>query len=397
MASSRRHFLQYLAQTSESPYLIDADRAQGIYIYGPGGERYVDLVSGVSVSNLGHGHPAVKDAVKEQVERYMHLHVYGELIQEPQVNLARKLAEILPSSLNCTYFVNSGSEAIEGALKLARRYTGRYRMIAFRNAYHGGTAGALSVMGDEDLRNAYRPLPPGVTLLDFNDFEGLDGIDDSIACVLIEPIQGEAGIILPENGFLEDLYKRCKQTGALLVFDEVQVAFGRTGKMFAFEHTGVVPDILVLAKALGGGLPLGAFIAASEIMKVLSQDPALGHITTFGGHPVSCAAGLASLEVLLESDLIAGSEEKGRRFRDLISHPLVREIRGMGLYYAVELGDRLKIRDFLRVSVEQGIISDSFLFHETAFRISPPLTITGIEIEEVKTSLRRVLDLLAKE
>ena len=394
MTSNRQLFLRHLAQTSDSPYLLEVERAEGIYLYGPDGKAYIDLVSGVSVSNLGHGHPAVLKAVREQIDHYMHLHVYGELVQRPQVELAARLNESLPEKLDCTYFVNSGSEAIEGALKLSRRYTGRYRTIAFRNAYHGSTAGALSVMGNEDMKTAFRPIPPGTVLLEFNDFRGLEEIDDSIACVMMEPIQGEGGIVLPEKGFLEEVQERCSRAGALLVFDEVQTAFGRTGSLWAFEHWNVVPDILVLAKALGGGMPLGAFITSSEIMEVLQHDPVLGHITTFGGHPVSCAAGLASLDILLKEDWIRQSPEKEKLFRKHLDHPSIQEIRGMGLYLAVELGDAGKIRRFMKAAIENGIVSDSFLFHETAFRVSPPLIISPEQIEEVCSRLNILLDQL---
>lgn len=394
MYTNRQLFLQFLAQTSDSPYLLEIERAEGIYLFSPEGKTYIDLVSGVSVSNLGHGNPRILKAIREQIDRYTHLHVYGEIIQQPQVELAKKLSENLPENLDCTYFVNSGSEAVEGALKLARRYTGRFRCIAFRNAYHGSTAGALSVMGDESLKNAYRPIIPGTTFLDFNDFDSLDEIDPTTACVIMEPIQGEAGIILPQKGFLEEVRDRCSRAGALMIFDEVQTAFGRTGKLFAFEHWNVVPDVLVLAKALGGGMPLGAFIASYEIMKVLRSDPMLGHITTFGGHPVSCAAGLASLKVLLNEDWMGQEAEKERLFRKYLNHSAIHEIRGMGLYLAVELGDAAKIRKFMKLAIEEGIISDSFLFHDTAFRISPPLIISPEQIREVCGQITGLLERL---
>lgn len=394
MATAQELFLKYLAQTSDSPYLIEIEKAEGIYLYGPDGKQYVDLVSGVSVSNMGHAHPDVLNAVHHQLDRYMHLHVYGEIIQKPQVELAQLLGMNLPESLGCTYFVNSGSEAIEGALKLARRYTGRYRTLSFRNAYHGSTAGALSVQGGEEFKNAYRPTPPGISFMDFNDFRGLDKIDESIACVLLEPIQGEGGIVLPEDGFLEDIRERCSRTGALMVLDEVQTAFGRTGKLFAFEHWDLIPDILVLAKALGGGMPLGAFIASGEIMKTLRSDPVLGHITTFGGHPVSCAAGLASLQLLLHGDFMKNSAKKEELFRKNLNHPAIEEIRGRGLYLAVELGNTDKISRFMKLAIENGIVSDSFLFHNTAFRVSPPLIISPEQIREVCANLVSILDRL---
>jgi len=392
MVSNRQLFLQYLAQTSDSPYMFEVERAEGIYLFSPDGKRYIDIVSGVSVSNIGHCHPKVVNAVKEQLDRYLHLHVYGEIIQKPQVELAARISENLPENLDCVYFVNSGSEAVEGALKLARRYTGRFRTISFRNAYHGSTAGALGVQGSEEFKNAYRPLPPGNSFLDFNDPAGLEEIDESIACVIMEPIQGEGGIILPGNGFLEEVHDRCSRAGALLIFDEVQTAFGRTGKLFAFEHWNIVPDVLVLAKALGGGMPLGAFITSSEIMKVFRHDPVLGHITTFGGHPASCAAGLASLELLLNENWMAAAADKEILFREHLNHPAIQEIRGRGLYLAVELGDPEKMQSFMKLSIENGIVSDSFLFHNTAFRISPPLIITSEQIIEVCLVLNKILD-----
>jgi len=392
MVSNRQLFLRHLAQTSDSPYMLEVERAEGIYLFGPDGKRYVDIVSGVSVSNIGHCQPKVVNAVKEQLDRYLHLHVYGEIIQRPQVELAARLSDELPESLDCIYFVNSGSEAVEGALKLARRFTGRFRTISFRNAYHGSSAGALGVQGGEEFKNAYRPLPPGNSFLDFNDHTGLEEIDESIACVIMEPIQGEGGIVLPGNGFLEEVRNRCSKAGALLIFDEVQTAFGRTGKLFAFEHWNIVPDVLVLAKALGGGMPLGAFITSSEKMKVLRHDPVLGHITTFGGHPASCAAGLASLEFLLNEHLMEESMEKEALFREHLDHPAIQEIRGKGLYLAVELGDAEKIQNFMKLSIENGIVSDSFLFHNTAFRISPPLIIPSEQIIEACQVLKKILD-----
>ncbi len=394
MASNRDLFLRHLAQTSDNPYLLEVERAEGIYLYGPDGKKYIDLVSGISVSNLGHAHPRILKAVHEQADRHAHLHVYGELVQKSQVEYAARLAEVLPGNLDCTYFVNSGSEAVEGALKLARRFTGRYRTIAFRNAYHGSTAGALGIMGGEEFKNAFRPLSPGNGFLTFNDFNELGQIDSSVACVIVEPIQGEGGIILPQEGFLKEIRDRCTQAGALLILDEVQTAFGRTGSLFAFEHWGVVPDILILAKALGGGMPLGAFIASGELMGTLRRDPALGHISTFGGHPVSCAAGLACLEVLLEGDLVVEAARKEKLFREQLKHPAIREIRGLGLYLAVELGDPEKVHRFLKLAIEGGIVSDSFLFRESAFRISPPLTISPPQIREACRELNRLLERL---
>jgi acetylornithine/N-succinyldiaminopimelate aminotransferase len=392
MISNRQLFLRFVAQTSDSPLMLEIERAEGIWLYGPDGKKYTDLISGVSVSNIGHSHPSVIQAVKQQVDKYMHLMVYGEYIQPQQVKLAGMLADNLPEKLDCTYFVNSGSEAIEGAMKISKRYTGRPEIVAFRNAYHGGTQGALSVLGDESFKNPFRPLMPGITLLNFNDFDDLNRITGNVACVIVEPIQAEAGIRMPVHDFLNELRERCTQTGTLLVFDEIQTGFGRTGSLFAFQDYDVEPDILALAKSLGGGLPLGAFISSHNILAVLKNDPALGHITTFGGNPVSCAAGAASLSVLLKSNLIENVKPKEQLFRENLSHPLIREIRGKGLLLAVELEDRELTNQMIRKSIDNGIVLDSFLFCNTAFRISPPLTITEGEIKEICGRLTGILD-----
>ncbi len=391
MLTNRQIFLQHIAQTSDSPYLLEISRADGIFMYDPDEKPYIDLISGVSVSNLGHGHPAIVRAVKEQVDRYMHLMVYGEYIQPPQVRLAALLNEILPPELTCTYFTNSGSEAVEGALKLAKRYTGRYNTVGFNKAYHGSTGGALSVTGNESFKNAFRPLTPGTTFIDFNDFSGLEKIDHHTACVIVEPIQGEGGIILPQDGFLQEVRDRCDRTGTLLIFDEIQTGMGRTGKMFAFQHWQTIPDILVLAKGFGGGMPLGGFISSARIMSVFKTNPALGHITTFGGHPVSCAAGLASLEVLLQEDLIRDVPGKEKLFRELLKHPAIREIRGMGLFLAVEMGSADKVRKLISLAKDNGIVTDWFIFHDTAFRIAPPLIITPEQIRDVCSRLEQLL------
>jgi len=392
MISNRQLFLRFIAQTSDSPLMLEVERAEGIWLYGPYGKKYADLISGVSVSNIGHSHPFVIQAVKQQVDKYMHLMVYGEYIQSPQVRLAKMIAENLPEKLGCTYFVNSGSEAIEGAMKISKRYTGRHETVAFRNAYHGSTQGALSILGDESFKNPFRPLIPGITLLNFNDFDDLNRITGNVACVIVEPIQAEAGVRMPVNGFLDELRERCTQTGTLLVFDEIQAGLGRTGSLFAFQDYGVEPDILALAKSLGGGLPLGAFISSRNIQAVLKNDPALGHITTFGGNPVSCAAGTASLSVLLKNNLIEDVKQKEQLFRENLAHPLIREIRGKGLLLAVELGDRELTNQMIRKSLDNGIVMDSFLFCNTAFRISPPLTITEEEIMEICNRLTGILD-----
>lgn len=394
----RKQFLQHVAQTSPSPMLVEVERAEGSCFYTPEGKRYFDLVAGVSVSNVGHCNPVVVEAVQQQAARYMHVMVYGELVEAPQVEYARRIAELLPAPLESVYFLNSGAEAVEGALKLAKRYTGRTELISFRRAYHGSTHGAMSMMGTpegEEWKAAYRPLLPDVQSLEFNDFEQLKRITTRTAAVLVEPVQGEAGVRLPQEGFLEALRKRCDEVGALLIFDEIQTGFGRTGEIFACVKYGVTPDIVCLAKALGGGMPLGAFVSSTEIMSTLSHSPALGHITTFGGHPVCCAAGLAALNYIEANDLHHKAEEKGAMFERLLAdHPQVREIRRGGLLLAVELGASEKLYTLMELFKEAGVMSDWFLYCDTAFRISPPLTISEAEIEECCTIIRGCLDRL---
>lgn len=394
----RKQFLQHVAQTSPSPMLVEVERAEGSCFYTPEGKRYFDLVAGVSVSNVGHCNPVVVEAVQQQAARYMHVMVYGELVEAPQVEYARRIAELLPAPLESVYFLNSGAEAVEGALKLAKRYTGRTELISFRRAYHGSTHGAMSMMGTpegEEWKAAFRPLLPDVQSLEFNDFEQLARITTRTAAVLVEPVQGEAGVRLPREGFLEALRKRCDEVGSLLIFDEIQTGFGRTGEMFACVKYGVTPDIVCLAKALGGGMPLGAFVSSSEIMSTLSHSPVLGHITTFGGHPVCCAAGLAALNYIEANDLHHKAEEKGAMFeRGLADHPQVREIRRGGLLLAVELGASEKLYKLMELFKEAGVMSDWFLYCDTAFRISPPLTISEAEIEECCSIIRGCLDQL---
>jgi acetylornithine/N-succinyldiaminopimelate aminotransferase len=397
MLSSRQLFLQHIGQTSDLPLMLEIESAEGIWLFSPDGRKYADLISGVSVSNIGHRHPHVIQAIKNQLDKHMHLMVYGEYIQAPQVKLAKLLADNLPSELNCTYFVNSGSEAIEGALKLAKRYTGRAEIIAFRNAYHGSTQGALSVMGGEEYKNSFRPLLPAITFLEFNNRSDLGKINTDVACVIIEPIQGEAGVRMPHDGFLKALREKCSETGTLLILDEIQTGFGRTGQLFSFRDRGIEPDILVLAKSLGGGLPLGAFISSRETLSAFKTNPVLGHITTFGGNPVSCAAGLASLEVLLKGDIISQVSGKEQLFRENLVHPLIKEIRGKGLLLAVETGDKEITGRVIRKGLENGIVLDNFLFCDTALRISPPLTITKDEILEVCRMLRETLESVNRE
>uniref|UniRef100_UPI00405603D5 aspartate aminotransferase family protein n=1 Tax=Alistipes sp. TaxID=1872444 RepID=UPI00405603D5 len=394
----RKQFLQHVAQTSPSPMLVEVERAEGSCFYTPEGKRYFDLVAGVSVSNVGHCNPAVVKAVQEQAARYMHVMVYGELVEAPQVCYAKEISEALPAPLEVVYFLNSGAEAVEGALKLAKRYTGRREMISMRRAYHGSTHGVLSMMGapeGEEWKGAFRPLLPDTQSIEYNSFNELERITERTACVLVEPVQGEAGVRLPEKGYLEALRRRCDQTGALLIFDEIQTGMGRTGHLFAMQRYGVTPDIVCLAKAFGGGMPLGAFVARHEVMASLKENPVLGHITTFGGHPVCCAAGLAALRYLKEHDIVAQVEAKGALYEELLKgHPLVKEIRRCGLLLAVELGESSKLYRLMELFKEVGIMSDWFLYCDTAFRISPPLTISKEEIEESASLILSALDRL---
>lgn len=382
----RQQFLAHVGQTSPAPQLITVDRAEGVFFYTPEGKRYYDLISGVSVSNAGHANPAIVEAVCRQVQDYMHIMVYGEMVERPQVEYATLIASLLPEPLNSIYFLNSGAEAVEGALKLAKRYTGRTQMISMRRAYHGSTHGAMSMMGfpeGEEWKNAFRPLLPDCKAIEFNNFEELEAITERTACVLCEPVQGEAGVRTPKDGYLQALRRRCTEVGALLIFDEIQTGIGRSGDIFAMKKYGVTPDIVCLAKAFGGGMPLGAFVSSNQIMETLQHHPVLGHITTFGGHPVCCAAGLAAVKYLLENDIFSQVEAKGALFEKLlIDHPQVVEIRRSGLLLAVELGSSDKLYKIMDLFIEKGILSDWFLYCDTAFRISPPLTITESEIVE---------------
>jgi acetylornithine/N-succinyldiaminopimelate aminotransferase len=379
MLTHRQIFLEHLAQTSREPLLMEIESAKGSVLYGPDGKEYLDLISGISVSNVGHCHPAVVAAVQEQCAKYMHVMVYGELVQSPQTSLALALIRMLPPSLNSCYFVNSGSEAIEGALKLAKRATGRTEIISFRNAYHGSTHGALSIMGDEYFKNSFRPLLPDIRMLDFGDASQLTQITSRTACVVTEAVQGEAGAVIPPPGYLEALAARCRETGALLVLDEIQTGFRRTGPLMAFMDTGMVPDILVLAKGMGGGMPIGAFIAARELTSLLTENPVLGHITTFGGHPVSCAAALAALRIT-ESIPASEVQAKGRIFRERLVHPLIKSISGKGLLLAVEFESETLNREVITRCIAKGVFTDWFLFAPYKMRIAPPLVIEHHQI-----------------
>ena len=379
--NTRQLFQKHLAQTSPAPVGLHITKAEGNYLYDAEGNKYLDLIGGISVSNIGHGHPNVVAAIKEQVDKYMHVMVYGELVQSPQVEYAQLLTQHLPPNLDCVYFTNSGAEATEGAIKLARRVTGKTDIIGCNNAYHGNTTGALSLMGDEYWRNAFRPLIPGVWHYDYNSNELLDAISDQTACVIIETIQAEAGVIEPDRAWLKALRQRCSDTGALLIFDEIQCGFGRTGKLWGFEHYDIIPDIVLLGKALGGGMPLGAFIASYELMQTLTNNPVLGHITTFGGHPVCCAAGMAAMKVLLDGPLINEVAAKGTLFHTLLKHPKIKAIRSKGLLMAIELESSQHVMDTLQKCLERHLFSDWFLFAPNCIRIAPPLTITSEEIE----------------
>ena len=380
MLTLRQLFLNNNAQTTDFPLLLEFERAQGVYMYNNEGKAFIDLISGIGVSNLGHSHPKVIEAIKNQVDKYMHLMVYGEYVQAPQVRFAEKLVAVLPANLNSVYFTNSGSEAVEGALKLAKRYTGRAEVVAFNQSYHGSTHGALSVMGNEYFKQPYRPLLAGVTFINFNQVDQLSAITHHTACVIVETIQGEAGIRVPDSVYIQALRKRCTETGTLLILDEIQAAFGRTGKLFAFENFGIVPDILLLAKALGGGMPIGAFISSVQIMSALKENPILGHITTFGGHPVCSAAGLAALEVLLNEKLIDQVSGKEALIRRKLVHPAIKQIRGKGLMLAVEFESFELNKKIIDRCIENGVITDWFLHCSNAMRIAPPLIITLDEI-----------------
>jgi len=395
MKTLRQQFLEHVGQTSPEPLLLEVARAEGVFFYTPEGKRYYDLVSGVSVNNVGHANPAVVAAVQQQAADYMHIMVYGEMVERPQVQYARQIAELLPHPLDSVYFVNSGSEAVEGALKLAKRHTGRHKMMSMHCAYHGSNHGSLSMMASPEgdtWKAPFQPLLPNVEYLWFNNFGDLEKIDEETACVLVEPVQGEGGVRLPADGYLQALRKRCDKTGALLIFDEIQTGMGRTGSLFAMQKYGVTPDIVCLAKAFGGGMPLGAFIASKTVMDSLQCNPVLGHITTFGGHPVCCAAGLAALNYILDNKLVEKVEEKGMRYENALQDaPHVLEIRRSGLLMAVELGTSEKLFKIMALFKEHGIMSDWFLFCDTAFRISPPLTISDEEIDDSCRIIRQCL------
>jgi acetylornithine/succinyldiaminopimelate/putrescine aminotransferase len=375
-------FLNNIAQTTGSPFLISIERAEGIYLYSPEGKRYTDLISGISVSNVGHRHPKVVEAIKAQLDKHLHVMVFGEYIQSTPNQLAQKLVSLLPPSLNCVYYVNSGTEANEGALKLAKRVTGRTEIISCRKSYHGSTHGSLSVSGNELKKSAFRPLLPDVRFIDFNSLTDLKQITEATACVIMETIQGDAGVRVPSKEYMKAVRKRCDETGALLILDEIQCGMGRTGTLFAFEQFDIVPDIITIAKAFGGGLPIGAFIADKKIMQLLTHDPMLGHITTFGGNPVCCASALATIHVIEEEKLLASVEKKGRLFESLLQHHHIKEIRRIGLMFAIDFDSADRVNRIVEHAKQAGVICYWFLSHPNSFRIAPPLTISEDQIRE---------------
>lgn len=378
----KEDFLKYQAQTTSHPLAMEISHAKGTYIYSVQGKKYLDFVAGVSACSLGHCHPRVVNAVKDQAEKYLHVMVYGEYALSPAVELTKLLANHLPKSLSKTYLTNSGTEAIEGALKLARRSTGRTEIIAARMAYHGNTMGSLSLMSYEERVKPFRPLIGDVSFIDFNSEEDLQRITENTAAVILETIQGGAGFIMPTNNYLKKLKAQCEQVGTLLILDEIQPGFGRTGKLFGFQHYNIVPDILVMGKGMGGGLPIGAFTASTEVMDTLMYNPELGHITTFGGNPVIAAAALATLQEITESDLMAETLQKEQLIRNLLVHPLIKEIRGIGLMLALITESADMATTIILKAQEKGLILFWLLFEKTAIRITPPLTITSQEIKE---------------
>jgi acetylornithine/N-succinyldiaminopimelate aminotransferase len=390
--TNRQLFLQHIAQTSSAPIGIEMVKAAGIHLWDIDGKQYVDLISGFSVCNIGHSNPAVVKAVQEQAAQYMHLIVYGEFIEAPQTAYAKLLTDHLPASLNCVYFTNSGAEATEGAMKLSKRVTGRSKIIAFNQSYHGSTQGALSVMGDEYWRNAFRPLLPDIYHYDYNSWDVIDNIDSQTACVILETVQAESGILNPSKEWLQAIRQKCNEHCVLLILDEIQAGFGRTGSLWAFEQFDIVPDVLLLGKALGGGMPLGAFIASRKLMSTLTYDPVLGHITTFGGHPVSCAAGKAALEVLLEGNYISEIKRKEKILFENLIHPNIISYRSSGLWMSLQFASDEFARAVIHQCVQNGLITDWFLFAADRLRVAPPLIITDEELKEVCATIIKSID-----
>jgi 4-aminobutyrate aminotransferase-like enzyme len=390
--NQRELFLRHVAQTSPAPLALEIVKAEGSKMWDKNGREYIDLISGISVCNIGHRNPRVVEAIKQQLDAYMHVMVYGELVESPQVNYAQRIASVLPQNLDAVYFTSSGTEATEGAMKLAKRLTGRTNIVAFKNSYHGSTQGALSVMGDEYWRNAYRPLLPGIFHAEYNQSNALDLIDHHTACVIAEPVQAEMGVLAPDKEWLQLLREKCDEVGALLVFDEIQTGFGRTGTLFAFEKNGIVPDVILLGKALGGGMPLGAFVSSRENMNAFTENPVLGHITTFGGHPVCCAAGLAALDYLIEQNLIEEVDAKANLFKALLVHPLIKEVRNEGLLMAIEFASFEQNKQLIDVCIDNGVFTDWFLFASHCMRLAPPLVIKEEEIRKACATILQACD-----
>ena len=392
MDFSQETFLNHLAQTSPAPFLISIERAEGIYIYSPDGKRYTDLISGIAVSAIGHRHPKVIKAIKDQLDKHLHVMVYGEYIQSASNLLAKKLTDLLPEKLNCCYFVNSGTEANEGALKLAKRYTGRTEIVSCKGSYHGSTHGSLSVSGNETKKFAFRPLLPDVNFIEFGNIDDLNRITNRTACLIMETIQGDAGVRIPTQQYLKAVRKKCDDMGTILILDEIQCGMGRTGKLFAFEHFGIVPDVLTIAKAFGGGLPIGAFVADKKMMETLTHDPMLGHITTFGGNPVCCASALATLNVIIEDRLMDDVEKKALLFEQCLKHDAIKAIRRIGLMFAIDFDSADRVNNIVNHAKENGVICYWFLSHPYSFRIAPPLTITEEQIRESCAVILKAID-----
>jgi len=398
--NQRELFLKHVAQTSPAPLALEIVKAEAALLYDAAGKEYIDLIGGISVANTGHRHPKVIEAIKKQLDAYLHIMVYGEFIESPQVQYATLLTDHLPSSLNSVYFTNSGAEAVEGAMKLAKRVTGRTQIIAFNKSYHGSTQGALSIIGDEYWRNSFRPLLPGILHFDYGSYEMIDSINDQTACVIAETVQAEAGIIEPSKEWIQALRKKCTDTGTLLIFDEIQTGFGRTGRLWAFEHFGIIPDILLLGKALGGGLPLGAFIAGKELMWALTDSPVLGHITTFGGHPVSCVAGMAALQALVEEKIIDTVKQKEELFKSLLKHPKIKAVRSFGLWLALGFDSFETNKKVIDACINasgpgkgpNALVTDWFLFAAQCLRISPPLIISEEQIKKACAIILQACD-----
>jgi len=398
MISKRELFLNHVGQTGPAPIAIDVSHAKGMYIYDNSGKRYIDMNSGISVSSLGHCHPAVVKAIQNQSETFMHTMVYGEHLQSPQVNFANLLSQQLDERLSSIYYVMSGTEATEGAMKLAKRVTGRTEIIACSNAYHGSTQGAESLRSDEDYKQAFYPLLPGIKHIRFNEIEDLEKISDNTACVILEPIQAEAGVILPSNNYLQAVREQCSKTGALMILDEIQTGFGRTGKLFAHQKYGFIPDMMLVGKAMGGGMPIAGFISSLDIMSCLTKNPMLGHITTFGGHPVSCAAAEACLQTLLDDRIVENVEHKGKMLKQILeAHPIVKEVRQSGLMLAVEMEKRKYLKHVINESMKQGLIIDYFLFNNKSFRLAPPLIISDDQINAASGVFLSVFDYAAAQ